>query len=91
MIGDENFTPNPPQPKFDFRHKKRGTFQIREKYNQLRFGSNFQGNLRPIKDGDWRLKFLSPLSQNLNLGKKQGEGKQIQIQPTQICPKVSLV
>ena len=40
-----------------------GTPQIRQKFNQLGFGSHFQGALRPIKDCDWRWKFLPPQAQ----------------------------
>ena len=39
--------------------------------NQVGFGSNFQDNLRPIKDCDWSWKFLDPFSQNSILGKKR--------------------
>ena len=52
VIGGENL---PPKPKLDLKAKKRGGApQIRQKFNQLRFGSNCQGKLRLIKDWDLR-------------------------------------
>ena len=76
-----------PQPKLNFRPKKRGgALQIRQKFNQLGLISNFQGKLRPITGCDWRWKILPPISQNSILGKKKGGGwsshNQATIQPT---------
>ena len=45
MIVGENLPP-PLKPKLDFRQKGGGAPQIRQKYNELGFGSKFQGNLR---------------------------------------------
>ena len=47
---------SPPfQPKLEFRPKRGGgPPQIRQKFNQLGFGSNFQVNPRPMKDFDER-------------------------------------
>ena len=71
-MGDENFYP--PQPKLDFRQKKASTPQIREKFNQLGFGSNFQGNLKTIKDCDYGENLPHPLSQNSISSKKKRGG-----------------
>ena len=49
-VGDKNFTL--PKLKTYFLAKKGGgkTPQTNTKLNQLRFGSNFQGKLKPISD-----------------------------------------
>ena len=52
--------------------KKGGAPQIRQKFNQLGFVSNFQGNLRPIKYYDLWWNILPHLSQNSILGKIGG-------------------
>ena len=67
----KNFTPPPLSQKFIL-GKKGGAPQIRQKFNQLGFVSNFEGNLRPIKGCDWRRKILPPISQNYILGTKGG-------------------
>ena len=59
------------QPKLDFRQKKGGAPQIREKFNQLRFGSNFQGNLRPIKGCDYGENLPHPPKLKLNFKQKR--------------------
>ena len=52
VIGGKKIASSP-QPKLNFRQNRVGEApQIRQKFNQLGFGSNFQGNLRPIKDLD---------------------------------------
>ena len=53
-IGNEKFHPHPPKPKTGSYAKKGEAPQIRQKFNQLGFGSNFQGNLRPKNDCFWR-------------------------------------
>ena len=77
----------PLQPKFYFWKKKGGPPQIRQKFNQLGFFSNFQGNLRQQKDCDWRWSSLppSPQRQNMVLGKKgETSPNQSKILSTQI-------
>ena len=85
----------PPKPKSDFLVK--GGVKppkINQKLNQLRFGSNFQGKIKPINDQSWLQKFLAHLSQNPNFGKKCGGGvetpqNQPKTQPTRIWLKFS--
>ena len=48
VIGGENLYQN------SMLGKKGGSLKIRQTFNLLRFGSNFQGNLRPTKDCDWQ-------------------------------------
>ena len=44
----------PPKPKPDFLAKKGVKLpKISQKLNQLGFGSNFQGKLKPINDQSW--------------------------------------
>ena len=72
----KNFTPSP-LAKTQFLAKKRGPPKIRQKFNQLGFGWNFQDNPRPKKEWDWEWKILPPLSQNSILGKKGGTQNQV--------------
>ena len=66
----KNFAPY--QPKLDFWQRREETTPVRQKLNQLEFGSNFQGNLRPIKDCDWREKSAPPLKPKLLVRQKKG-------------------
>ena len=68
MIGGENFSPPPISQNSILGKKRGGALQIGQKINQLGIGSNFQGNPRPTKDCDWKLKCLPPISQNLKKG-----------------------
>ena len=90
MIRGENLPP-PLSQNSILGKKGGGAPQIRQKFNQLRFVSNFQGNLRPMKDFDERWIFFSSLSQNLIIGKKGGgtTPNQAKIQPTWIWLKIS--
>ena len=65
----------PPKPKTDF-WAKRGVKppKINQKLNQVRFGSNFQGELKPINDQSWWKTFLPQLSQNWIFWQKGGGG-----------------
>merc|ERR1711867_272542 len=53
VIRGENI-PSPLSKNSILGKKRGGVPQIRQKINQLGFGSNFQGNLRPTKDCDLR-------------------------------------
>ena len=75
MIGCNFFCPPPPSSQNSILGKKVGDhLQIRQNFNQLGFGSNFQGNLGPIKDCDWRWKFPPPW-QKLDFRQKGGHPK----------------
>ena len=54
------------KPKTDFLAKKRGVNspKISQKLNQLGFGSNFQGKLKPINEQSWWQNSLPHLYQN---------------------------
>ena len=55
----KNFTPF--KSKSNFLEKGGGkTPKISQKLNQRRFGSNFQGKLKPINDQSWGQKMLHP-------------------------------
>ena len=73
MIWGENIPPSLIQNSM-LGKKRGGAPQIRQKFKQLGFVTNVQGNLRPIKGCDWRWKISPPISQNSILGKKKGGG-----------------
>ena len=63
----------PPQAKTQFWAKKEGGKpHNRQKFNQLGFGSNFQGNLKPIQDCDYGENLPHPNKPKLNFKQKKG-------------------
>ena len=69
VIGGEN----PPPSQIFILGKKGGRLpKIRQKFNQLWFGSNFQGNLRPIKYCDCRWKSPPSPKPKLDFRLKRG-------------------
>ena len=72
-VGDKIFYPIYTKIRF-FGKKGVGgkTPKISQKLNQLGFGSNFQGKLKPTNDQSWWQKFLPHLNQNLILWQKRG-------------------
>ena len=69
-----NTPPPPSQPKLNFR-QRRGASPNEEKFNQLRFGSKFWGNLRPTKDCYYRWKSPPPQAKSQFWAKKGGQPK----------------